>query len=383
MREGAEGRGASPLARRARVRAARLAIVASALASLLAGVWGGLLRLQWGLPVVLESGPGITHHGHLMVSGFLGTLIGLERAVALGERWAYAGPLLSAVAALGQILGFAEVPSGPLYLAASVLLAAVSVRLARRRLAIHSAATALGAACWCAGNLLAVCEWPRERYVLAWAAFFVLTISAERVEMSRFQRLSRAAHWTYAGTAVMVLAALALAVALEAREHGERLAGAAFTGLALWLLRHDIARRTLREHGLARYAALAVLCGHAWLLAGGLLLLAHAPLPATGFAYDAVLHALFAGFALTMVFAHAPIIFPAIIQAAVPFRRVFYAHLSLLNGAVALRLLGDVLEWPVAVAWGGLLNGVAVAIFLLNTASSAAAALLRARRGGP
>ncbi|MBG0830117.1 hypothetical protein HS041_20330 [Planomonospora sp. ID67723] len=43
-------------------------------------------------------------HGPLMALGFLGTLLCLERAVALRRRWGYAAPVLSALGAL--FLGF-------------------------------------------------------------------------------------------------------------------------------------------------------------------------------------------------------------------------------------------------------------------------------------
>src|SRR3972149_6584847 len=44
-------------------------------------------------------------HGPLMVSGFLGTLIALERAVALRARWTYIGPLLTSLGGLFLALG--------------------------------------------------------------------------------------------------------------------------------------------------------------------------------------------------------------------------------------------------------------------------------------
>jgi hypothetical protein len=54
--------------------------------ALLAGLWAGLLRLGWQLPPLLLQLP--AQHGPLMVSGFLGTLISLERAVATLGRLA-------------------------------------------------------------------------------------------------------------------------------------------------------------------------------------------------------------------------------------------------------------------------------------------------------
>ena len=45
---------------------------------MLVGTWGALLRLSWDLPQLSLEGHWITQHGPLMVSGFLGTLIGVE-----------------------------------------------------------------------------------------------------------------------------------------------------------------------------------------------------------------------------------------------------------------------------------------------------------------
>ena len=57
-----------------------LGLVALAGLALLAGLWGGLLRIGWSLPP-LEAQLA-TLHGPLMVGGFLGVVIALERAVA-------------------------------------------------------------------------------------------------------------------------------------------------------------------------------------------------------------------------------------------------------------------------------------------------------------
>ena len=86
--------------RRYRQRAPLMILAALAL---LAGLWAGLIRLGWQLPPLALQLP--AQHGPLMVSGFLGTLISLERAVALsqnqnGRRLYYLAPLLAGLGAL-------------------------------------------------------------------------------------------------------------------------------------------------------------------------------------------------------------------------------------------------------------------------------------------
>ena len=76
---------------------ARLAFLLLAGVALLAGLDASLVRLGALAPIASTSLG--TVHGLLMIYGFLGTAICLERAVALqsdGRRaWAYAAPLLT------------------------------------------------------------------------------------------------------------------------------------------------------------------------------------------------------------------------------------------------------------------------------------------------
>src|SRR5450759_144462 len=86
-------------------------ILLFSLLALVAGLWAGLLRLGWLLPGLQSSLPGT--HGPLMVSGFLGSLIAVERVVALQKRWMFAAPLLTG---LGWVvsLAFPRIAIGPL-----------------------------------------------------------------------------------------------------------------------------------------------------------------------------------------------------------------------------------------------------------------------------
>src|SRR5689334_23088486 len=72
---------------------ARAAVAAGVFTLLVSGLWAGLLRLGWALPTPQASLAAV--HGPLIVCGLLGSVIGLERAVALGRPWAFAGPLLT------------------------------------------------------------------------------------------------------------------------------------------------------------------------------------------------------------------------------------------------------------------------------------------------
>ena len=63
-----------------RLAARRVPLLAVGLLSMACGMWLGLVRLGWNLPLPWQDQ--LIAHGPLMVCGFLGTLISLERAVA-------------------------------------------------------------------------------------------------------------------------------------------------------------------------------------------------------------------------------------------------------------------------------------------------------------
>jgi hypothetical protein len=89
-------------------------------------------------------------------------------------------------------------------------------------------------------------------------------------------------------------------------------------------------------------------------------------------------HALLIGFVFSMIFGHALIIFPAVLRVRLPFSVAFYFPLAVLHLSLLLRLSGDLGGWPDARRVGGLLNGLAILIFLLLIARA-----LRAGRRAP
>jgi hypothetical protein len=94
------------------------------------------------------------------------------------------------------------------------------------------------------------------------------------------------------------------------------------------------------------------------------LLLTVLGLPAAGPSYDAILHAVFVGFVLSMVFGHAPLILPAVARIALPFHRVLYAPLLLLHIGLLARCSGDLALVPWLRQAGGLLNALALVAFV-------------------
>jgi hypothetical protein len=353
----------------------RYPLLAMGMAALLGGLAGGLLRIGWGageIPVGLALA-----HGPLAVSGFLGTLICLERAVALRKAWGYAVPLVSGLGGLALLAGSAAWVAAVLFVVAGMGLLGLYGVFLRMQSEPHLHVMTLAAGAWLVGNLLWLAGAALYVAVPWWIGFLVLTIAGERLELSRM--LFHGPRTRSAFLALVAVLLLALSVSTFAWDAGSRLLGVALVGLTVWLLLFDVARYTVFQSGLTRFIAVCLLGGYAWLGAGGVLAVLYGGVVG-GPIYDAVLHAVFVGFVFSMVFGHAPIIFPAVLNVPPFYRPRFYAHLALLHASLLIRVVADLAGWYDVRAWGGMLNGVAILVFLLSTATAVLDSLRRVRR---
>lgn len=339
-------------------RALMLVIVASAL---LGGLGAGLARL--GVPMDSLSRSWAVVHGPLMISGFLGTLICLERAVALAAftRWSMAVPLINAVGAVALLLARDAAVAKLLLTAGSLGLVALFVVMLRLHPTRDIAIMAAGAASWLVGNVLWLTGQPVFQVVHWWTAFLILTIVGERLELSRVRRLSP--------TSVRLLL-LAIGVYLSGTfvtlfrlDLGVRVLGFGAICMAAWLLRYDVARRTIRQAGLTRYIAACLLSGYVWLGVGGLIAIWKAPVSA-GLDYEATLHAFLLGFVFSMIFGHMPLILPALSGWRLNYHPLFYVNLVLLHVTLVSRIAGSLAPDFALRQWGGLFNVITVLLFL-------------------
>jgi hypothetical protein len=315
----------------------RLSLLVLAFVSLAFGVAGGLARLT-PLPVSINA---LALHGPLMVSAFFGTVISLERAAQLDRPWAYVAPLCAGLAGVLMLLGLPA--EGFLLMTfAGALLLVASLLAVKRQPALERAAAAGGALAWLAGSLSLLAGFAAVPW---WIAFFALTIGAERLELARGLRHPAAR-----------LLFLLIASALVVAPLMPRVQGVVLVLLALWLFAFDPVRAALRQTERPRYVAICVLSGCFWLAAGGALM-------ALSAGYDAALHAIFLGFAFSMVFGHAP----------VPYSTLLYGPLALLHASLVVRVLLS----REAGGWG---NAAALALFAALAAALAASRAWSGRR---
>ncbi|WP_207632348.1 hypothetical protein [Occultella kanbiaonis] len=340
---------------------ARLGLLLPAGLALLAGLNGALLLL--GVPAPVTSGRLGDGHGVLLVLGFVGTVIALERAVALRRRIAFVAPALTGLGALALVAPAPPALARVLLAAGTIALVCVYVPLWRRRREDAVAIQALGAVAGAGGAILWAAGVGMAQVVPWLTGFVVLTIAGERLELARVSIPDSA------GTRVGLLA-LAVFASLPATllwpAVGGPMLGVALLALVGVLVVHDVARRTIRAAGLVRFIAACLLAGYAWLaLAGGTWLVA--PMPLADAAYDAVIHAVFLGFTMSMIMAHAPVILPAVLGVRMPYHPAMVAAPALLHASLLVRILGDARGSELLRQVGGVGNVVAVLMFIAVT----------------
>ncbi|MFZ5546346.1 MAG: hypothetical protein ACOZJZ_22545 [Pseudomonadota bacterium] len=361
-----------------RGRAWRVAVVLCALLAALnlaAGLTGGLARLGWDM----GRGSPLSLHGLLLVCGFFGTLLGLERALALRQAWGLGVPF---AASMGGLLAWSGAPVEQallLWLLASVGLLALYVRAATRgQRTLPVSVEMLGAACWFAGMLLWLQGNLAHEAMAAWMAFLVLTLAGEEREWAQRGTLAPAARGLFKAAVLLLPAAVLLALLEGLSEWPRRLGwqdasqrtwwiGSLLLGL--WLLWHDPARHHWRAPAWRGFGAQALTLGYGWLVAGGVLGLAGAwwPMAAAGPAWHAVL----LGFAFSVLFARVPALLPAMVRIEPRYSALLYLPLWGLAAGMALRIGAMGFRHPVLLAASGVLAATAIGLYVLLMARAA------------
>lgn len=320
-----------------------------ALGNLIAALLGALQRVG----SLGGSSAALPLHGALMMAGFFGSLIALERAAAL-----HRGLWVPLLAALGGGLALAGQPALAAWawvLSAAGLLSLYLWAGWQRTWSLPLAIEALGALALLAAALC----WrsaATEAARWGWSLFLVLTIAGERRELMRLVPLPRWAALAFLA-GIAACAGIALLLTLNRPLAAARLGWSLLGLLALWLLRFDIARRQWRAPGWAGHTAICLLVGYGWMLAAAGSGLAGLPL---------AWHLLWLGFVFAMVFGHAPIMLPALAGLQPRASRLALLPLALMSASLLLRAATAC--WPALWPWAGAGHVAALALFGLTMA---------------
>lgn len=332
----------------------RIPFMLFAVINLIAGIWSGLLKIGWNLPVSTMA----VHHGAIMVGGFLTTLIALEKVIPLKKKLGFVVPVMSALSLVMVIPGYYQIGLYLLLLGSIglFLIQAYYVYLYPRELPMIL--MGLGAAALIVGNVMLI---KLKFYPAAfpwWMGFLLFTITAERLELSRFLPVTRATKFWL----LLFLAGYLVGVTMPFHTFGRYLSGVACLLISIWMLRHDIIRIGIRKQGLTQFSSVALLLANVWLMITGLLLLLPEQSP---YAYDMIVHSFFIGYTLSMIFAHGPIILPGVLGVqGKPFHPILYGGLGLLQLSLVVRLTADAwikTDWR---ALSGILSSLAIVVYL-------------------
>jgi hypothetical protein len=337
------------------IKTSRVPFVALAILCLLAGLWSGLNRIGWSLAPL----PAIAHHGAIMVGGFLGTLISLEKIIPLKQKFLYSIPLTSALSVVFFIVDQPSLAILLLTLASIGFAGVLSYYFSRQRSLIYILMLA-GAAQWLIGNTMLL---TKQFYPLAfpwWMGFVLFIITSERLELMNFLPVSSSSKKLL----ISLLVIFVIGVLLSFHGVGNVVCGISVAGVSLWLMKNDLVGINIRKHRLTKFVAVSLLAGYIALLLTGVLLVT---LSNQWFAYDVIVHTFFIGFVFSMIFAHGPVILPGVLGTSIkPFHKILYVWLFAMQGSWVLRIFADVLAAFSLRQISGMLSTSAIVAYFIS-----------------
>lgn len=321
--------------------------------ALLAGMQGGWQRMGAGGPwPSLAAG-----HALLMIGGLLGTLISLERSMAMPTKSWRLLPLINALSIIPLLLNQFSWAVGM----QSVTAAGLSLLL-YTTLKKHNSVSLLlmtfGPILWLIGNLIFLYEGWVVVAVPWWMGFLLFTIVGERLELSKFLPTPP---WAFRSLYFLLLAWTST---LLLPFHGT---WAWLTGLlvvlqAAWLWHFDLARIIIRKTDRYHYIGVGLRTAYLWLLLHGLSFFLPDSLP---YRYDLYLHTFFLGFVFSMIWAHAPIILPMLVGSnRNPYHPLLWFPWVIFQLSLLLRLLAYVLGEAVWRLLFAQINGYSMLLLL-------------------
>lgn len=352
-----------------------------ALIFLLLGVVLGVLRLL-SLQGIISQVPLSflqSHHGELMVFGFLAPLIITERYLGATAFSLKSGlrfmPLLVTIGAVLKFLAWISqldilnIVGNLLIALALVFYLYLLYRVARQSAqSLPFLYMGLGAFLLFVGAFINITRSPAGNlaFTLLLLSFPIFTIVGERVELSRFvaPQTYRWAHW---GWWLTLVASLLLLLRILAVNSSYLVMGWAIliAGAVIPLLGPELTLVRLGRKGLHQYLGRHLIVAYIWLFLGLIILMVareNHPL------YDAAAHSLALGFVLTMILAHAPVIAPVILHRQVAEERLHYFPLALLTLSTMMRVVGYLLQAgeiriPALAGFSGVVGLVALLVF--------------------
>jgi hypothetical protein len=334
----------------------RLPFLIFAFVNLICGMLAGLVRLGWNFPL----GSVATHHGAIMVGGFLGTLILLEKVIPLKKKILFVFPVINALSLIMIVPTFNKTGQTFLIIGAVGMLLVLTLYFIKYPSDLSNLLMMAGAFSLLIGHIMLI---SKQFYPMAfpwWMGFILLTIVGERIELSKFLPVTQ----SHKNILLSFLCIFIVGLCLPFHTYGKYLSGAALILVSIWLMRHDVISVAIKKDGLTKFSASALLAGCVFLMLTGILLICIPDIP---YGYDAIVHTFFLGFAFTMIFAHGPIILPGVLGFGVkPYHPSMYLPLTTLVASLIVRLLADtaLLSYSLRI-WSGWISAGSILLYFI------------------
>ncbi|PIQ23195.1 hypothetical protein COW36_19155 [bacterium (Candidatus Blackallbacteria) CG17_big_fil_post_rev_8_21_14_2_50_48_46] len=322
--------------------------------TLLLGLISGFLRLEW---FAFAGAERLQYHGVWMICGFLGTLIGLERAIHSEFKAAVLIPLL---AVLGSALLIFQSPfTAALMYGLSCLMHLVIYCQKQKYFFPSSLLNLLALLAWAGGIILWLSGRSFRLIGIIWVLFPLLTILPERWNFQTKQKSwSDVIFLSFALNLGLFWPLLLFFPDLILRLQGLSLCG---LGICLWLKDADL--KSSKQNSWNIYFALNLSFAYFWLIFSGFVLVSQGAYLLQNASFDGYLHGIFLGFVMGMIFSHFPKVIRLILNQEFSFHPIFYLPWSLLQLGLLLRFSlifqTEIVFWK----WGGSINLLAIVLF--------------------
>lgn len=275
------------------------------------------------------------------------------------KKWMYIIPVISGMSLVFFLLGEQRIAMS-LLAAGSLGLVYIYIDLINRFKEYYFYVMMIGAIGWAVGNIIMIINPFYPQAAPWWIVFILLTVFGERLELSKFLPQSKLKRVTM----IISISVFMLGIILPYHTIGKFISGAGMLLIAFWLLKYDIARKSVKAKGMHRFTGSLLLAGYFWLLVCGLLMIYDFN---SLYNYDAMLHAFFLGFTFSMIFAHAPIIFPGVAGLIIrPFHDSLFIWAILLQISLAMRIVSGLLMESHYRTLSGMFNAVIIILFFIN-----------------
>ena len=323
--------------------------------TLITAVWSGWIRIGLSLPFTAVA----AQHGSLMINGFLASLIFLERAVTFKSKLVLFLPFINALSLIAVAAGWYNIAQ-IIHTICSFGFMLMCAWFIYKHKELYYYVFFAGAFCLLTANIILLKTALYPSAIIWWMQFLLFTIVAERLELSRFLPLSpsrRLMLMTFLG---LVL----ISAFIPFHLYGNFVLALALSATAFWLLKYDMAFKSIKAKRQHRYSGSSLITGYVWRIITSVLLIVEKNL---SFGYDAVLHSFFIGFVFSMIFSHAPIILPAVARLPIKiYRPYLYVWFIILQLSLILRIVADIAEQIVLRKWAGMINGIAILLFFVT-----------------